>query len=283
MPPDPGSGVATAIQRQGADPEVISTPFRFLDLPAEIRLRILKYALTDGTRASTVDLYRDGLAPHSVPSTDLNAVPSPSSSTKPNVRLLLTNRQINAEGTPILYSKNTFSTCPSALERFTKAVGAANRQHISSIHINGATTEPYFAGEWSRSLKEYIGLKRLRLNVLPRVYYWRQFAIGPHIDLPGAWVLPALLPVIKMLCRREGSENAARKIIEVLPFKGCDSHELYVWSVIPCIHCCHHARFFEEYKVAEDDFWSDIPKRYAEAKELARREKQFAERLVDLM
>jgi hypothetical protein len=64
---------------------------------------ILKYALTDGTQASTVELDRDELALHSVPSTDLNAVLSPSSSTKPNVQLLLTNRQINAEGTPILY------------------------------------------------------------------------------------------------------------------------------------------------------------------------------------
>ncbi|CAD0023675.1 unnamed protein product [Aureobasidium pullulans] len=268
--------------QQGADSEVMSAPFRFLNLPTEIRLRIMEFALTDGTRASTVKLI--GGRRSRITGTYLDAIPSYSSSPKPSAQILLTNRQINAEGTPILYSKNTFSICSSNLDRFIKAVGTANRQHISSIHIDGTTMELYITSKCFESLEECIGLKRFRLNApLSSVLYLAHCLYGRDITQPGMFVLLALIPVIKMLCEREGSKEAARKIIEVLPCERCNSHESYVWSAVPCIRCCHHARFFEEYKVAEDDFWSDIPKRYAEAKELARRENQFAERLVDLM
>ncbi|THY56061.1 hypothetical protein D6C77_00526 [Aureobasidium pullulans] len=281
MPPDLGSSATTATQRQGANSEETPTPSRFLDLPTEIRLMILKYALTDGTQASTVELIRGRRS--RITSTYLDAVPFHSFSTKPSVQILLTNRQINAEGTPILYSKNTFSTCPSALERFTKAVGAANRQYIRSIHINGATMELYFTSKWLRSLKEYIGLKRLRLNMLSRVYYLKQRAIRSDYRPPGMSVLLTLIPVIKMLCEREGSDEAARKIIEVLPYETSCHHNSYLWTANPCIDCCNDARFFEEYKVVEDDFWSDIPKRYAEAKESARREKWKAKRFGEFI
>lgn len=201
--------------QQGADSEVMSAPFRFLNLPTEIRLRIMEFALTDGTRASTVKLI--GGRRSRITGTYLDAIPSYSSSPKPSAQILLTDRQINAEGTPILYSKNTFSICSSNLDRFIKAVGTANRQHISSIHIDGTTMELYFTSKCFESLEECIGLKRFRLNALSSVLCLAQCLYWRDIKQPGMLVLLALIPVIKMLCEREGSKEAARKIIEVLP------------------------------------------------------------------
>lgn len=257
----------------------MSAPFRFLNLPTEIRLRIMEFALTDGTRASTVKLI--GGRRSRITGTYLDAIPSYSSSPKPSAQILLTDRQINAEGTPILYSKNTFSICSSNLDRFIKAVGTANRQHISSIHIDGTTMELYFTSKCFESLEECIGLKRFRLNALSSVLCLAQCLYWPDITQPGMFVLLAPIPVIKMLCEREGSKEAARRIIEVLPCERCNSHESYVWSAVPCIRCCEDSWLLEVHRITEDEFWSDVPKRDTEAKEWAKREEEMIEELQE--
>ncbi|KAK0392418.1 hypothetical protein NLU13_1913 [Sarocladium strictum] len=126
-------------------------------LPVELRLQIYTYLLSNLTTASSHTSKR---------------ISSSSTTTTPiNAAILLVNRQLNSEATPILYSQNTFLAHPSLLTSFPRllpslppirepsVLGLIRRVHFT-IRLD---IDPAFSAEAARIA--FSGLEELTIEL----------------------------------------------------------------------------------------------------------------------
>ena len=105
----------------------------FLSLPAELRIKVYKYALIPPSSTYEITLCTDQ---------------DRSSHRKPIVTALLkTCRTIAYEAAPILYGRNCFKAINSSpFSQWLEAIGPVNIQFLKSVHIIAATFGPILIG-----------------------------------------------------------------------------------------------------------------------------------------
>lgn len=116
----------------------------FLSLPAELRIKVYKYALI--SPSSTYEI------------TDQDR----SSHRKPIVTALLkTCKTIAYEAAPILYGRNRFKASNSTLfAQWLEAIGPVNIQFLKSVHVVATTFGPILIGRIPRTNAPWGGVLR---------------------------------------------------------------------------------------------------------------------------
>lgn len=119
----------------------------FLSLPAELRIKVYKYALISPSSMYEITLCTDQ---------------DRSSHRKPIVTALLkTCRTIAYEAAPILYGRNCFKAINSTpFSQWLEAIGPVNIQFLKSVHIVATTFGPILIGCIPRINRPWGGVLR---------------------------------------------------------------------------------------------------------------------------
>ena len=209
-------------------------PFRFLELPREIRDKIYRYALQAPTEAR----------PRPIPAIIGMAPFKP-----PTPGLCLLNRQLYAEANEVLYTKNTFAFDePQHLLDFLKEIGATNETLIRSISISVDFSAPVmlFGGIGTESLYWASALTGCDLKGVVSMRVRASCVDGQYAF---ASVDSALEHAIKDILLRDKEGGATRRL-RFTGF-GCDERKKFPedWKIsteqsheeelLKCRHCGH--------------------------------------------
>ncbi|MCJ1390851.1 hypothetical protein MMC18_003712 [Xylographa bjoerkii] len=153
-----------------------SGPFRFLNLPAELRLEIYMHILCEGTiqigRACT--LTRDGGPAWRVVSSSLDSG---------SFNILRISRTIYDESRPFLYSDNKFDIPYSLLKLFLATIGRINARHLKELNHGFTTWDIWHTRSLlvhKNAFNDYVGLSNLTKITMSHIT--QNPSVGDHLQ-----------------------------------------------------------------------------------------------------